>query len=159
MTKKSTFILDTNTRKRGRDSHTRKGLRVIGHKGNREVRSCLIKFARWLRKNYTFPLPVNVYLSPQPFVVASDNEKCCALFFAPFDRTKTIKITIATGDYIDIRKEMSRTDALAAYIYSFAHEIVHYFQWIETGDITEKGVYQKAMATLRKYAKVVKHPL
>jgi len=62
-----------------------------------------------------------------------------ASFVSPLDRNEEPYIRIATGDYPALKRECGRDDALAAFINSLSHEIVHYRQWVETGEIWERG--------------------
>jgi hypothetical protein len=137
---------------------TRKGLRICGHRGNPVVRHALIKFARWLRTEFDFPLRVPVYLFPSDYVITREGRRASASFFAPYKRNVEPFIRIATGDYIALSKERGRDNALASFLCSLAHEIVHYRQWIETGDTWEKGVIAEARKIMEKYAKTVDRP-
>ena len=134
------------------------GLRICGHRGHPVVRRALVRFARWLRNEYEFPVLVRVYLSPHPYIIANDGERCVATIWIPDDENDYPYIRIATGDYVELRKESNRDDALAATIVSLAHEVIHYRQWIETNDQWERGVFVKATGLLRKYAKTTAHP-
>ena len=87
-----------------------------------------------------------------------DGLRAVATFFAPWDREQEPYIRIATGDHDDIESECGRDDALAEYIDSLSHEIVHYLQWVETGETWERGVSVRATAMLRKYGQAVDHP-
>ena len=136
----------------------RKGLRVRGHRGHPVVRRALIRFAAWLRREYDFPIRVPVYLFPSDHIITADGHKVSASFFAPFRRDEEPLVRIATGDYVCLRNDRGRDDALAAFINSFAHEIVHYQQWVATGRTWERGVAVKADAILRKYAENTQRP-
>jgi hypothetical protein len=140
------------------DSKTRKGIRIRGNRGNPVVRRALISFCRWLRTEYDFPLRVPVYLFPSEHIVTQDGNKVSASFFAPYKRDVEPYIRIATGDYFSLLKERGRDNALAAFICSLAHEVIHYHQWIETGKVWERGVNRKAARMLDRYAKTVDHP-
>ena len=135
----------------------RAGLRIRGARGHPVVRAALIRYAAWLRMNYEFPLRVPVYLSPCELLTTIHGTKASASFFAPWDRNEEPYIRIATGDYPSLRKEIGRDNALAAFINSMSHEIVHYRQWLETGDMWERGVDRKAVAMLRRYELTVDH--
>ena len=67
-------------------------------------------------------------------------------------------IRIATGDYLTLKRQHGRNDALASYIVSLAHEVVHYRQWVETGETWERGISRKAIRLLREYEATVRHP-
>ena len=137
---------------------TRSGLRIRGERGHPVVRRALVRYARWLRDRYDFPIRVPVYLSGSPTLTTSSGEQVSAIFFAPYSRTVEPYIRIATGDYPELRAGRSRDDALASFIVSLSHEVIHYQQWIDTGETTERGVAQKAVRMLRAYAKCVRRP-
>ncbi len=136
----------------------RSGLRIRGARGHPEVRGALIRYAKWLRKHYEFPVRCPVYLFPSEQITAQDGDRVSATFFAPYDRNVEPFIRIATGDYPDLLRIHGRDDALAANIVSLSHEVIHYFQWIKTGTITERGVIKKAESMLDLYALDVDRP-
>ena len=117
-----------------------------------------MRYAKWLRCHYEFPIRVPVYLSPHEEIVTMHGRKVCASFFAPWDRKEEPYIRMATGDYPAMKKERGRDNALASIINSLSHEVVHYQQWVETGEIWERGVGVKATAMLRRYARDVDRP-
>lgn len=118
----------------------------------------MIKFARWLRQAYDFPVRVPVYLLPGEHVIKADGDHCSASFFAPWKRTEEPYIRIATGDYPKTKRELGRNDALAAFICSMAHEIAHYQQWVHTGAMTERGIVARASRMLRRYSATTARP-
>jgi hypothetical protein len=65
---------------------------------------------------------------------------------------------VATGDYPELRRRFGRDNALAAYLNSIAHEIVHYQQWIDSGEVWERGVISRASRIVDAYATHVRHP-
>ena len=65
---------------------------------------------------------------------------------------------IATGDYPTLRRAEGRDNALTSFIVSMSHEVIHYLQWLETGDCWERGVAQRAVTMLRRYEKTVDRP-
>jgi len=136
----------------------RTGIRIRGQRGNPEVRRALIRFARWLREHYEFPIRVPVYLLPSEQIVTMHDQKVSASFFAPWKRDVEPFIRIATGDYPKLMRARGRDNALAALLHSFAHEVVHYQQWISTGEITERGVVRRARRMVDMYASTVDHP-
>ena len=136
----------------------RSGLRIRGERGHPEVRGALIRYAKWLRKHYEFPIRCPVYLYPTEFLNSQAGGKCSATFFAPYDRADEPYIRIATGDYPDCEHAVGRDDALAGFLCSLSHEVIHYFQWWETGNLTERGVDIKAGKLVDRYALDVDHP-
>jgi len=75
-----------------------------------------------------------------------------------FNPTVEPYIRIATGDYDELVREQGRNNALASYICSLAHEIIHYQQWITNGYTSEKGIGRKVTAILRRYEQTVDEP-
>ena len=111
-----------------------------------------------MRKSYEFPIRVPAYLSPHDKIRTANGDLVSASFFAPWDRTEEPYIRIATGDFPELRRELGRDDALASIINSFAHEVVHYHQWVESGETWERGVGVRATAILRRYSSEVDRP-
>lgn len=136
----------------------RSGIRIIGHRGHPEVKDALIRFSRWLRLNYDFPIRVPVYLRPELELTNMHGESCSASFFAPWDTTVEPYIRIATGEYEAEKKRHGRDDALAGYLGSLAHEVVHYQQWVKDSNLHERGVVAKASSMVKRYALTTEHP-
>jgi hypothetical protein len=130
----------------------------MGQRGHPEVRKCLIRFAVWLRKEYRFPVRVNVYLSPHCFITAKDGDKCVGTIWIPDSKEEYPYIRIATGDYEDRKKEEGRDNALACDILVLCHELIHYWQWLDQDTMWEQGVNQKAKKMLRLYEHTTDHP-
>src|ERR1700712_2742462 len=103
----------------------RTGVRIRGARGHPEVRRAFIRFAKWLRQEYEFPIRVPVYLFPSEQIITMHGERGSASFFAPLDRSVEPLIRVATGDYVQLKEKHGRDDALAICLHSFAHEVVH----------------------------------
>ncbi len=136
----------------------RAGLIIRGHRGNPEVRRALVKFARWARRQWAFPIRVSVYLSGEDTIRARNGRRVSATFFGPYSRAAEPYIRVATGDFPQLRRAKGRNDALAAFIHSLCHELVHYQQWIATGTTTERGVKVRAGGMLQSYADFARTP-
>ncbi len=87
-----------------------------------------------------------------------DGQYASASFFAPWDPTVEPYIRMATGDYRSQQAEHGRDHALAGYLGALAHEVVHYQQWLETGEMTERGVAVRSENMVHRYAQIVAHP-
>jgi len=120
------------------------GIRIRGHLAHKDVRDAIVRFARWIRIEHHFPVRCPVYLSPHARLTTMDGTVVTASFFAPWDASDEPYIRIATGDYHPSRTRSKQDDILASYLHSLAHELVHYWQWIESGDISERGVVVRA---------------
>ena len=136
----------------------RTGLRIHGARGNEEVRLAFIRYAKWLRKEYDFPIRVRVYLSPRALLTKMNGGTASATFLAPFSRRIEPYIRVATGEYPELKLKRGRNDALAAFLVSLSHEVIHYQQWIRTGNPSERGVAAKAFRMVDRYATTVDAP-
>ena len=110
------------------------------------------------RVNYDFPIRVPVYLLPGETILTMHGDLGSASFFEPFDRDVEPYIRIATGDYPQLARLRGRNNALASFIISLSHEVIHYQQWIETGNSWERGVVRRAVSMKRRYEKSVDRP-
>ncbi|WHY77306.1 hypothetical protein QNH20_25075 [Neobacillus sp. WH10] len=117
--------------------YPRTGLRIRCEQGvHPEVKRACLEFAKWLRKEFEFPIRVVVYLKKDYQIKNKfTNELVSATFCAPFDKREEPYIRIATGDYRELLEENGQDDALAAILGSIAHEMGHYYQWIDDLDL------------------------
>jgi len=141
----------------GINGHCRTGIRIRGGKANREVRSSIMKFAKWLRKKYSFPLRVTVYLSLRKTIIGN-GKTCSASIFLPFERSVEPYIRISTGDYLEVKKTLGRNNALAGILNSLAHEVVHYHQWWESRETSERQAVRKAESMIVSYSRTTSRP-
>ena len=85
-----------------------------------------------------------------------------ATFFFPFDTNDEPYARVATGDYFELLEKRGKDNALASILSSIAHELTHYFQWINGINLTEMGAERQATAYARfildEYAETRKHP-
>ncbi|MBP3855301.1 MAG: hypothetical protein IK990_06785 [Ruminiclostridium sp.] len=123
----------------------RTGLRLHFEPGiDSTLRKFFLLFAAWLRKNYPFPIRVNVYIKHTKTLRAKDGTQVSATFFGPFDRTLEPYIRIAADDFEEIRAEHDTFSALCGEINSLAHELTHYYQWLNDLGLTEKQEERQA---------------
>ena len=78
------------------------------------MRAAVVRYAAWLRTQYDFPMRVAIYLLPGKTLRTRQGDQVSASFFAPFSRAVEPYIRIATGDFLQLRKERGRDNALAA---------------------------------------------
>lgn len=136
----------------------RTGLRIRGEKVHPEVRESSIRFAKWLRTNHSFPVRVPVYLSPRCKLKSRSGEMVFGTFFEPYDKNVEPYIRVATGDYLQDKQKLGKDNALAGILGTLAHEVVHYFQWIDDEMTAEAEVIICADDILDRYADAVDHP-
>ncbi|MDF2536093.1 MAG: tetratricopeptide repeat protein [Bacillales bacterium] len=141
----------------------RSGLRLVCDSGiDSEVRRACKDFFKWLRTEYYFPIRVPVYVKHTHKIMARDGELVSATFLGPFDRDVEPYIRVAVGDYQDILKNRGKDNALASILGSIAHELTHYFQWVNNINLTEFGYERQATKyakyILEEYADTREHP-
>lgn len=141
----------------------RSGLRLHCDKTlDSQVKRACKEFCAWLRDNYTFPLRVNIYLKDSDRIRASDGELVYGIWYKPYDKYKEPYIKVAAGDFKKLLKERGRDNALAAYLFDIAHELTHYFQWINSLKLTEEAEESQAERYRRMivydYAEEKEHP-
>lgn len=130
------------------DGH-KQGLRMrYERKVDPIVREHLDQFAKWLRREFEFPLRVNVYVKAAERIRARDGDMVVGTIWRPADYRESPYIRLATGDYPALVEEMGRDRALLAILHTFAHEITHYYQHINGLTLTDRGEERQA----RSYA-------
>ena len=130
----------------------RRGLRLrIEAEVDPSVKAAMKRFAEWLRAKYNFPLRVPVYVKATETIKAFDGEHVSATFFEPINRNDEPYIRIAAGDYALLCKKVGKEQAMIALLHSFAHEVAHYFQWINAVQLTEIGYERQA----NRYAGII----
>lgn len=113
----------------GKERH--KGLSVhYSHETDPMLKTFLSDFARWLRENYHFPVSVDVYVMSDAQICAMDGDMVSATFFGPYDREDQPYIRIAAGDFYGLSAAYGRFSALCSTAASLAHELTHYYQWL-----------------------------
>lgn len=127
-----------------------------------EVKRACSQFARWLRLEYYFPLRVLVYVKGADTIRTKDGEKVVGSFFEPFSYDDEPYIRIATGDYDGLVQKMGKDNALATILASLAHELTHYYQWINNIQLTDIGRERQATQysnfIVDEYSRTCDHP-
>ena len=147
------------------DPSCRKGLRLRFDRGvDPEVRRACMEFARWLRKEYEFPMRIPIYFKKTATIRARSGERASASFFGPFDKTVEPYARIAVGDYYDLLEEWGKDNALGGILGSMIHELTHYFQWLKNNDDfwddqkKERQAKYYTKEILGDYAETREHP-
>lgn len=141
----------------------RTGLRLRFDKSvDPEVRHACLRFAKWLRKEYYFPLRINIYIKSKRSLITVDGDSAVGTFFEPLSYADEPYIRIATGDYIDLVRTNGRDNALASILFSISHELSHYFQWINNLPLTplgrERQASRYAVFIVDEYSTTCDHP-
>lgn len=123
----------------------RTGLRLRCDKSvEPEVRVFCKAFAKWLRREFFFPIRVPVYIKGDYRIKAKDGEKVVGTFFWPYDYSTEPYVRIATGDYKELVEKYGEENAMWAILRTIAHELTHYFQYVNNIALTEIGEERQA---------------
>ncbi|MGN0585733.1 MAG: hypothetical protein ACI4JF_00485 [Oscillospiraceae bacterium] len=71
-----------------------------------------------------------MYIKNEYYIKAKDGDFVSATFWEPFDITSEPYIKIAAGDYDTLVQDSGKFGAVCSTIASLAHELTHYFQWL-----------------------------
>lgn len=141
---------------KSRRRNQRIGIRLKASRGHPEVAAAVRAFLVWIRRHVEFPIRVPVYLLKSETVPGKPTAS--ASIFLPWNRKEEPYMRIPTGDYAATRRTRGRDNALAGVLTSLAHEIIHYRQWVETGESWEEGVNDRADAIVWRYSKHAERP-
>jgi len=128
-----------------------------------EVRRACKEFAAFLRKEYFFPIRVVVYIKNKPRIMAMDGDIVYGTFWSmDDDYSVEPHIRVAAGDYNDLVTKWGKDSALTVILLTIAHELTHYFQWINALKLTSIGMERQATRYARyildEYAETREHP-
>lgn len=123
----------------------RTGLRLKFDKDvDPEVKRACKEFASWLRKEYFFPIRISIYIKSTTRIKALDGTKVYGTLSKPNSFIYEPYAKIAAGDYSEKCKRWGKDNALAAIFQTIAHELTHYFQWINGLELTTIGEERQA---------------
>jgi hypothetical protein len=129
------------------------GIRIYSDKNVDVIlKKAFVHFAKWLRCHYNFPKRVPVYVKKSYYIITKyTKEQAVASFFAPFDKREEPYIRIATGDFNDLEKEHGRKDAILLILQSLAHELQHYYQWLDDKEFLEDEAEEGSGELIAEY--------
>jgi hypothetical protein len=131
----------------------RPGLRLYCRPGvPAHARRTLVPFARWLRYRLPFRHHVPVEVVPEA-CIETDQGLAWAAFYAPTMPGDSPRIYLAGGSAAVMRRLHGWTTqrALRVLRVDLAHEVVHYEQWRDGREMTERGVDERARRLVREY--------
>ena len=114
------------------------------------VKNSCKAFGKWLRTEYYFPIRVPIYVKSARTLRTKDGDYAVGCFFEPSDYVTEPYIRIATGDYTTLVRARGYDNAMTAILLSIAHELTHYFQWINGIHLTQIG-YERQATMYSKY--------
>lgn len=133
-----------NYRKIYDNSDIRTGIALRFEKGvHGDIKLLFTDFAKWLRKNYHFPIRVTVYVKESETITLMNGNIAWGSF-RYFDTFDEPYIRIPTGDYLDQAEIEGKENAAYTILSSFVHELTHYFQWINQFEQSDKSSERQA---------------
>ena len=117
---------------------------------NKNLKVVFKDFAKWLRKEFEFPVRVNVYIKSDCFIKAKDGDLVSATFWGPFNRMNEPYIKIAAGDYCESVRNNDEFNAVCSTVSSLAHELTHYYQWLNDMCLSEVQEERQAVYYSKK---------
>lgn len=131
----------------------RRGFRIRCDKAvDEEIKQAILNFGKWVRREFDFPIRVVAYIKSTERIRAKDGELVSATFFGPFDRALEPYIRVSAGDFHKLTEKWGKDEAIAATLRSLAHELSHYYQWLNDLKLTPIG--EERQATSYAYAVV-----
>lgn len=117
----------------------RQGLRLRFDKGvDPLLREECLRFARWLRQEYKFPIRVPIYIKNWKSIKCIDGGSAFGTCFIPNSYKDEPYIRIAVGDYAELSSKWGKRDATLSILRTIAHELTHYYQWINGVQLTQE---------------------
>lgn len=145
------------------NADVRRGLRVRYEHGiDTDLKESIKRFILWIRRNYYFPFRVVIYIKSSEFITAKDGDLVSGTCFLPYNRFEEPYIRVATGEYSKDLAIYGRDNSIAGVLGTIAHELTHYYQWINGVDKPirnlELQAYICSSIIIRKYAETTEHP-
>lgn len=102
------------------------------------TRSLFIDFGKWLRKNYIFPIRINVYIKNCETVKLLNGKITYGAFrwFGTYDEPY---IRIPVKPDAQSISEYTSSEIREMALSSFVHELTHYFQWVNRLEQTNRS--------------------
>lgn len=117
-----------------------------------EIKLACKEFAKWLKINITFNTLIKVHISKEYQVITRRKERVSGIFGTPSYKNKYPYIKVATGDFQELKEENGKYNALMSTLNTFAHEIIHYKQWIENRPFREKEAKKESTKLVESFS-------
>lgn len=92
-----------------------------------ELKRRFLNFSRWIRRNYLFPVRLNVYVLNCEKVKLRNGAMVYGTFRWYPKRPPNIQIPSAVEP--EVKEELPMEEIYDAVLSSLVHELTHYFQW------------------------------
>ena len=111
---------------------------------NYDLKMIITTFITWIRERFVFPIRVNVYFKATPYIIAQDGEKVNGTFWGPSDYTIKPFIKVSCGNENNTDSK-SKLYSVLSVLETLAHEITHYYQWVNRLIKSERQIEYQAV--------------
>lgn len=118
-----TFDINRKTeyKNQGISFHYQKGLDI-------DIKKQFLSFSAWLRKNYIFPVHINIYILNCETIQLRNWHIAYGSFRWFPDRNPIIRIPAAIN--FELLTEYTKEEIIKSILSSLVHELSHYYQWV-----------------------------
>lgn len=116
-----------------------------------ELKGMCIEFGKWLREKNVFSKKLIINILNSEHVINRKGEAVYGTFFGPYDKDDTPIIKIASGDYQQCLISYGRDSAIEGILDTIAHEVTHYFQWLNDRPYLEKEAKENAKKLVNNF--------
>ena len=115
------FEIKHHTKNQGISLHFEDGV-------DQTLKSKYLSFARWLRKNYAFPVHIHVYIINAEKIRLQNGHLAYGSFRWFPKRTPIIRVASAIEE--DLLNKYTPEEIYEQILSSLVHELTHYYQWV-----------------------------
>lgn len=115
------------------------------------VKLAFKEFRKWLKTKMIFAITINVYVTNTYRVTTKNHVEGTGIFGTPSSKNKYPYIKLATSDFEELKNEIGYYNGMMSILHTFAHEIVHYKQWIDNKAFREKLADKEATKLVNEY--------
>jgi hypothetical protein len=115
------------------------------------LKETCLEFANWVRNKIDFPIPLKIYMKNVYKIKNSiTNEYVYATFWAPKSKNDEPYIRIAAR----ISDGSEKFDSVFSILSTFAHELIHYYQWVNDKKLYENEAKKKGAELVEEYVEL-----
>ncbi len=119
---------------------------------NPYIKLAFKEFRKWLKNKISFPIKINIYVTSSYRVVTKKQIKATGIFTIPSTKNKYPFIKLATADFEDLKSEVGYYNGMMSILHTFAHEVIHYQQWIREQSFNERLADKEATKLVEEYS-------
>ena len=106
---------------------------------------CILKcFISWVRERFQFPIRLVIYYKALEYIKAKDGEYVSGTFWGPYSFTEGAYIKIACPELKTNENEKTIYKRIINILVTTAHEISHYYQWVNRLNKTDRQIEYQA---------------